>query len=81
VDVITEVRWAISPHDAQCHALDIRQADEAATKGWADAECGLTLPAPAGLEVTEAPSGPLCMRCVAEVAINLPDPGPGGPPM
>lgn len=69
-----EVRWAASPHDGRCHALEIREAEDAASKGWADAQCGLTLPG-AGLAAAEEPHGALCMACVVQVASELPDPG------
>lgn len=71
---LPDVRWAVSPHDGRCHALDNRQAEEAAGKGWADTRCGLTLPG-AGRVAGEAPQGPLCMACVVQVTSELPDPG------
>lgn len=74
------VRWALSPHDSACHALEREQADQAEARGYAEAICGHTMPG-AGLSITDAPSGPLCFPCAAGVASDLDDPGPGGPPV
>jgi hypothetical protein len=54
------LRWALSPYDAHCHALDPEQANRAAERGWAQARCWHTMPA-AGLAFTEMPCGVLCL--------------------
>lgn len=74
------VRWTESPHDGRVHALASTEADVAASRGWAEAMCGLTLPG-ASRAVVDDPYGPLCMPCVVAVTSDLPDPGPGGPPL
>lgn len=72
-----EVRWKMSPHDLRCHALTPEQADAAATRGWADALCGMTLPVGHDFDshTTEAPQPPLCWPCIVEYTSDLPDPG------
>lgn len=72
-------RWAVSPNDRRCHAFDPPQADGALERGYAEAVCGHTIPG--RLIVAGAPSGAICMGCCSLVASELPDPGPGGPPM
>lgn len=67
-------RWAASPHDGACHALDVTRAVEALARGWVDALCTHTMPA-AALVITDAPSGLLCGPCAARAADGLPGPG------
>jgi hypothetical protein len=74
-----DVRWVVSPHDGRCHAFDPEAADGATERGYAAALCGHTVPG--RLVVADAPSGALCWPCATLVASELPDPGPGGPPM
>lgn len=74
-----DVRWAVSPIDGRCHAFTIRTADRAATQGYAVALCRHALAD--RIIAADAPSGAICMGCAVLVASQLPDPGPGGPPM
>ncbi len=78
------LRWAVSPHDGACHALEPATAALAAVPGYAEALCAHTMPGE-HLRITEAPTGALCLACAMGAAATLPDPpadlgGWGGPP-
>lgn len=67
-------RWAVSPYDGACHALDPEHAALVPSLGYAEALCEHTMPG-AGLKITDAPSGRLCVPCAVAAAEQLPDPG------
>ena len=64
------VRWARSPGDVRCHAVEHSEATRVAATGWTQALCGATLPREE-LDLAAQPPSPLCCWCVAGVAAEL----------